>query len=231
MTAQQLTRRISQVLLVATLPTSADVYSVDDGSGESSLGMSINSDIVWLNQFTSVSGMEKITGLQIAFGANSSSDAPADGSPVLAAIWSDPNNDGNPADAQVLNSVAGVVANSHTDTFVSFPFSTPTTIPVGDNFFVGFQHIETGGLGNYAVARDTSSDAGVSWIFANTSGTPLDLNNLGTAELGGTFTSLGFAGNALIRAVASPVSAIPEPSSALPLLLCIATTMLARRRR
>ena len=175
--------------------------------------------------------MEKITGLQIAFGANSNSDPPADGSPVLAAIWSDPNNDGDPADAQLLNSVAGVVANSHTDTFVSFPFSTPTTIPVGDNFFVGFQHTETGGLGNYAVARDTSSDAGVSWLIASTGGTLLDLNDLGSAEFGGSFASFGFAGNALIRAVASPVAAIPEPSSALPLLFCITTTMLARRRR
>ncbi len=175
--------------------------------------------------------MEKITGLQIAFGANSNSDPPADGSPVLAAIWSDPNNDGDPADAQLLNSVAGVVANSHTDTFVSFPFSTPTTIPVGDNFFVGFQHTETVGSRNYAVARDTSSDAGVSWLFASTGGSLLDLNDLGSAEFGGSFTGFGLAGNALIRAVASPVAAIPEPSSALPLLFCITTTMLARRRR
>ena len=210
---------------------SAASYSLDDGTGESSLGLSGGSDIFWLNQFTVASGMEVITGASIAFGANVNSDGPSDGSPITVFLWSDPNGDGSPADALVLASKAGSISSSHTDTFIEFMFDTPTLLTVGDNFFVGFESDTiSSGAENYAVSRDEDSSFGRSWIIGGA--VAIDPNSLASSANFGTFDSFGFGGNALIRANATAdLSGVPEPVGVGVFGLCAAGFFVRKRRR
>ena len=208
--------RLTLILLSAVLVAWSAIgqpaanYAIDDGAGESSLGL-VNSDIVYLNQFDSLPGMDVITDIQIAFGANTNQDPPPNGSPVTVGIWSDPNNDGNPEDAILLQSVNGSIQNSHTDTFVSFPLPQPQLIPVGDSFFVGFRSVSAGP--NFPLARDKNTILNDrSWLAFSVLPNTLDVNDLDGVNTGDfdTFDGFGFPGVALIRAVGAP-SYQPKP--------------------
>ncbi|MFK5922124.1 MAG: autotransporter outer membrane beta-barrel domain-containing protein [Verrucomicrobiota bacterium] len=121
--------------------------------------------------------------------------------PITAYLWSDPNNDGNPLDAVVLQSVAGVSALEGTNTFINFSIA-PTMFAAGDFFFAGFQGLDfMGGL-------DQDSSAGQSWAFSNSSAALLDPNALGATLIGGVVDGFGFPGNWLIRADGVTVPAL-----------------------
>jgi PEP-CTERM motif len=218
-------------LAVAAMPARAGViYSVDDGTGESGLG-GFNEDIIHLNSFTSVAGGDSITAIQAAFGELSGT-GPANGTPVTALIWSDPNNDGNPADAVLLDSVAGVVAGQSTNFFVQFDLNSPVVIPVGDVFFVG---IRNNGRGTNASVfdtyRDTDSTSGQGWEVRSAGGGDIDVNNLGGSTIVKPEDIFTPGGNFMIRALGSDSAAVPEPSTAVLGLAGLIALGLWRARR
>lgn len=202
-------------------PTVAEAdYSVDDGSFEIAYGdPGGNLSIAFLNQFYATEAEQVITEIDILFGPNT------DGEPVTVYLWSDPNNDGNPNDASVLASLAGVVQ------FENTAFSTydipDVQLNVGDSFFVGAIFEAAGG----AVTVDTNSAfQGVSWAALDTMGS-LDPNNLNSgnfqlALLGGSGSPFQ-EGNLLVRARGT--ASIPEPAS-ISMLLCAGAIIVARRR-
>ena len=176
-----------------------DTYMIDDGSTEEAVGLIVGGDLIVLNEFAVIPGQETITQVKIAWGLPTSPDPTLDGLPYTVAIWSDPNGDGNPDDAQLLTTASGVVANQGTDTFITTDI-TPTTITTA-NFFVGF--VITHATGQYPAALDetdpTFSDR--SYVAGDTTpgnGNIMDLND---NELPvGTNESYGVIGNWLVRA-------------------------------
>ena len=70
------------------------VYQVDDGSASvNTAPIATGSQMLWGNVFTTQPGGELITEMQVAFGTITA------GRDVSLVLMSDPNGDGNPADA------------------------------------------------------------------------------------------------------------------------------------
>jgi hypothetical protein len=142
-----------------------NLYFYDDGTAEDAVGFGASSGngLAYANQFVSTTGANTITNIQVAFGVTSI----LNGLPVTAYIWSDPNQDGSPADAQVLASVAGVISGAvdtlpnNTPTYVNFDIPD-TTIPVGQKFFVGF--VIQNAPASYPCALDEGQPQHKSWI-------------------------------------------------------------------
>jgi hypothetical protein len=205
--------------------TEANEYQLDDGVAENSIGLTNGGSFAWLTKFTATPGNTLIRNIKVAFGT----PLTINGLPVTAYLWSDPNNDGSPADAQVLAQATGIITGGNASvpinnpTFVNFDIPD-TTRNVGQNFFIGVivQHL----AGQFPAAIDQTPPlpgAGVTWGAFNT--TPVDPNNLGGNNLTDFVTLTGLHGKWLIRADAG----VPEPS-------CLALVGLAglaglRRRR
>ncbi len=165
-------------------------YAWDDGSDETAIGLTEGGYVAWLNHFTVRSEAETITSIKLAWGSV------PDGTSTTVYLWSDPNADGNPADAQVLASVQTVSQKGDTSLFTVLDIPDTYVGPVGTSFFVGaiLQHDD----GEFPCALDTGASARQSWIAG--SGGPINPNNLGGADLLGRIDDFGFAGNWLIRA-------------------------------
>jgi len=142
--------RANHALFPTLLP--AEVYAIDDGSADISIGLSNGGDMISLNSFTVLPGAETITSVSIAWGSPSDPDPSLDGLPYLAVIWSDPDGDGDPADAHVLGTASGVISSQGTDTFVVTDLAR--TIP-GSTFFVGLMVNQV--VGQFPVGFDKAN--------------------------------------------------------------------------
>ncbi len=182
----------------------ASTYMIDDGTAEDSVGFgdgSSNSESLWFNQFDVVPGQTSIGTVSIVWGTPVSQDN-INGTQVTIAVWSDPNGDGNPSDAALLGSMPGTIQNAGTDTFVDYTFSTPVELPAGaTSFFVGDMTPANSGPQHFFQGIDQNSTLHrQSWISANGTGDPVDLQNPGNNDLIGLIDDFGLPGNWLIRA-------------------------------
>ncbi len=193
-------------------------YRVDDGRAETRVGIDSPTDpshaLAWLNQFVGEANKPTIAAIRVAFGTI------ANGTSVSVYIWSDPNQDGDPSDAGVLRSATGVVANSNSNAFNTYPITPPLDVSVGASFFVGaIINGYPGGNNPARLDKDGTDDppsvfvpSERSWIAGDASagGATVDPNNLAAAPVplrtvreafGGTPTG---DGNLLVRAVEAP---------------------------
>jgi hypothetical protein len=181
-------------------------YLWDDGSAEDSVGFGNgeeNFEALWFNQFNVVAGAESIASLEIAWGdpANPTPASQLNGLPVQLAIWSDPNNDGDPSDAFLLGSISGVIQDANTDTFVTYTFPTPVNIGgAGTSFFVGDMTPAFSPEELFMQALDNTQTHVHSWVAAMSDGSPVDFFDIGNNDFRGTIDSFGLPGNWLIRA-------------------------------
>lgn len=191
-----------------------DAYLLDDASGETSFG-SPTGHIGWINRFEVVHGYEVITEVLAAFGL-----IPA-GVPVKAYVWSDPDQDGSPADAKVLSSAAGFTANVNSDNFITIDIPNVFVGPAGTSFFVGL--ITTHAPFEFPARIDVTRPAMQSWYAAHFS--PLDPEDLAAASVLAPMHEFGaaFAGNWMVRA-----SAFPSPGAAT--VLAFGVALLGRHR-
>ena len=169
------------------------IYQHDDGTHEDSIGLTAGGYVAWLNHFVTVEDGATITEIHISYGMVSA------GTATTVILWSDPNQDGDPTDGQVLASVDSSVVDPDVDVFVVVDIPDTAVGEPGTHFFVGalIQHA----AGQYPCAIDQGPSAVQSWIAGDGS-VPLDPNNLGAAALPpGIIDGLGFPGNWLIRAV------------------------------
>ena len=175
----------------------AATYMIDDGTAEDSVGLTNGGQLTAVNMFQTIAGSNVINQILIAWGTPAFPDPTLNGLPYTASLYSDPNGDGNPADAVLLASAAGVISMSDTNTFLTTNIA-PTLVTTA-RFFVGFtiSHV----AGQFPAAFDETAPT-----FPNTSWV-----NVGPTISGGgaiPIEQAGLVGNWLIRA-----NAIPEPST------------------
>ena len=107
-------------------------YLLDDGSSEALVGASGGGGFIWFNQFTVVGGNEEIVRVDLAWGR-----VPV-GMETTIAIWTDPDDDGDPNDAVLVQTVGPVLVNApDTGQFTAIDIP-PTFVGYdGEVFFVG----------------------------------------------------------------------------------------------
>ncbi|HUT95813.1 MAG TPA: C1 family peptidase, partial [Thermoguttaceae bacterium] len=168
-------------------------YRHDDGFLEYGFGEP-GYHVAWMNHFTTEPDAEMITSIQIAWGIA------YDGRPTTVYLWSDPDGDGNPADARVLASANTVSYYSGSDFLVTVDIPDTYLGPAGTSFFVGALMATV--ANEYPGGLDVSSSASQSWYAEDPNG--LDPNDLASASLLGLLDDWGYPGNWLLRAQGSP---------------------------
>lgn len=168
------------------------LYVVDDGSSENEVGLIEGGDIAWLNRFTASNNGEVISAVAVSYGVV------PEGTMVEIYVWDDPNNDGNPADGQVIGFETSVVASPNSDEFIVVDIFDTFVGTAGTNFFAGVL-IRNTAAGDFPAAIDQTSDEGQSWLAAGSGG--VDVTNLGGSGLFGQPAQFGLAGNFLVRAI------------------------------
>jgi len=115
-------------------------------------------------------------------------------------IWSDPNQDGDPTDAQVLSSISLLVDPSQVDRWNRFDIPDVTVGSDGTSFFVGALMEDPDGF-VAPMDIDPPSASGTSWLVGWNS--PIDPNDLTSlaVEFGPIETLIPFPANWLIAAV------------------------------
>lgn len=179
-------------------------YMIDDGTAEDAVGFgngSQNFQSLWFNQFDVIPGQTTIASVSVAWGTPVFPDPQIDGTPTTVCVWSDPNGDGQPFDAQLLGSVQGTMQQQGTDTFITYNFNPPVTLPAGaTSFFVGDLTPMNNGPQHFYQGIDENSTKRQSWIAANSDGSNVDINNPGNNDFIGIIDDFGIPGNWLIRA-------------------------------
>ena len=178
------------------------VYQLDDGRSFGGYAPHPYRTATVLNQFTVSGGNRKITSVLMG------SERGKTGHPVTAGVWSDPNQDGLPDDAQLLGSITqGYNHPSLGDLeFLRFDLITPVDVgPAGTSFFVGLNWSS----GDFIFGEEGFADLKIDLhspredrTFQLVTDTPHDLNDLPGIALA--------EWEAFIRA-----EAVPEPSSIL----------------
>ena len=210
-------RKLAIAALALCVPQAFAVsYLWDDGTANGSIGLTAGGTIAWGNQFTTVAGGTTITSVQVSWHRNAANgNMSPNGTPITVHLWSDPNNDGNPADAVSLSSLASTVMNSDLPGFVNYDIPD-VVLGVGTNFFVGVAM--THAAGDFPASHDNElPHNGKSWISIGTFGAAGNTFNLNDLS--------GLEGDWLVRA-----EAVPEPATLAALGLGIAA-MVRRRRK
>jgi hypothetical protein len=129
----------SYVMTITVVPA-ADygVCQYDDGvsEGARTLCGSTTSEFIRVQRFGNPGDVTRVSSVSFTWGSPAdASPASPSGWPGTVAIWNDPNDDGNPSNAVLLQTVAFSVASSDTDTFQSVTLSP--AVVVSGAYFVG----------------------------------------------------------------------------------------------
>ena len=215
--------------LLSAATSRAVVYSNDGGVPAASLG---DDTAGWsaaaINHFTVVAGGQNITSVSVMFGANPTAppDNLAGGEPFTVAVWSDPNGDGNPNDAVLLGSAAGVITFFNDNvTFQSTPI-VPLGLSVGQSFFAGVYYESYPANVLPQAVSGSGGFPAEAWLAYNPAGT-LNLSSLGTSPVLGNFGAT--VGNPSIVPMVR-ANGVPEPG-AMSLTGLAALGLLGRRRQ
>ncbi|MFQ5806182.1 MAG: cohesin domain-containing protein [Phycisphaerae bacterium] len=169
-------------------------YQVDDGRHETLIGAAGGGDFIWLNQFTVQPGGEEIAALALTWGR-----VPV-GLPTTIAIWTDPDDDGDPTNAILVQTVGPVpVANPETDVFTVVPVPLTYVGEIGDVFFVGAHLTHEPGQNPAPLDQDSPSHER-SWLAIGDNLADLSANPTPPTLI----DRLGFPGNWLLRCQSPP---------------------------
>ena len=180
---------IVNVTLLAWVPPMD--YSYDDATSENSLGLTAGGSIGWLHWFDVIPGYNNISMIESTYGSCPPS------SNMIACIWNDPNDDGDPSDLGAPDSsIVGITANESTDNFNKYDI---IDYNVTSRFFIGVIITDMLPAGNYPAPLDQDTVyGGQAWIVGDTT-VPIDPNNLVGAELLNEMNSIGWPYYFLLR--------------------------------
>ena len=153
-------------------PANTLAYAYDDGSKESNLNfVGAVLELAWMHRYTVQPGGEWIAAIEIVWGDT------YPGMPAEVVLWTDPNEDGNPTDAQVIRTVDTLTMNVNTIIPIWNTVTIPPTYigPAGTSFFVGVHFDDI--YQSVPIALDVDDTDGQGWVAYAASGL-LDLNNL-----------------------------------------------------
>ena len=194
--------------LSAPASASALTYSHDDGGPELSVGPNIGDGYVALNAFTVTGDYDTVVSLDVWWESNIGVEM------ITAAVWSDPDQDGDPGDAVLLRSSALTTVPADSG-FQTIALTSPIDVgSAGDLFFVGVYYDSDPRVVTVGFDRDYAGPT-VSWSveYRDASADP---NDLADAE--------AQTGAFMIRA-----NAVPTPGAAA--LLGLVGLGATRRRR
>ncbi len=184
------------------------IYQVDDGSSEDAIGLTDGGDMMWMNAFEVVDGATTITSIASAWGASGQEGIP-EGRPAEFLIYEDPNDDGDPSDAVLLDRVEVTVESPHTDEFTEASIA-PTQVE--GVFFVAALYADQQGGPNaeFPAPQDQDTSEGASWIIGSTTPNSFDAEDLGANDVPpANVDDIGLPGNWLLRADAgAPIVAV-----------------------
>lgn len=139
-------------------------YAYDDGEPEMSYGFADGqTPIVWMNAFEVEPGYTTITAISVNWGPSTTGTG-------TVVLWSDPNQDGDPSDAQTIMTLPGVPIGAPAWTSVIVPVPPTSVGPAGTIFFVGAQASANG----WATFDTDGPFAGQSWFTSATNLNDLD---------------------------------------------------------
>jgi hypothetical protein len=167
------------------------LYTIDDGMPDGALGLGSVADLLWLNAFEAKEGATTITALASAFGPSQPT-----GSNVTFLLYEDPNDDGDPTDATLLESVSTTIEdNSGRDMQIE-------PIPPRQVEGVFFVAVLVPSTGSFPAIFDGSSSQRASWIASADPGTfdPSDLSGSNTQRTPSLIADGGFPANWVLRA-------------------------------
>ncbi|MCY2960023.1 MAG: hypothetical protein NTY35_07640 [Planctomycetota bacterium] len=163
----------------------------DDGSSETAGGLYLTAGgVLWMHAYGAPGTATTVRSVSTAFGSPAVSSAqPSNGTPCVVAVWDDPDDDGDPSNAVLVQTVSGVVLNSATDAFTTFTFPQPLVL--SGVYFVGAALPSANG--SLPAPVDSSScrppTLAVAWFAANVGGfiqlANLQLNSLPPAPVNG----------------------------------------------
>lgn len=181
------------VSLMLSPVRASTIYQIDDGIGDESIGVTTPGlSWTWMNSFNAVGGQDQITSVSIMWGQVS------DGLAALVKIWDDPNNDGNPNDRVLLNTLEVVISNANTDVFSLYDIADTL---VSGSFFVGVEMASDSNM--YPARIDfTLPHQQRSWVGTLDGQIAMNL-----------IDNYGYAGNWMIRANGAGTAPVPEPST------------------
>jgi len=128
------------------------------GTLEAKIGSSSGGGFIWLNQFVVQSEAEYVDTIEIAWGLVQ------EGTPTTLAIWTDPDDDGDPSNAELILTAGPVpVENPSTNIFTSVPVPRTYLGQAGEVFFVGAHTSHL--IGEFPAAIDiTPPSLEQSWV-------------------------------------------------------------------
>ncbi len=178
-------------------------YALDDGAGNFTIGPSqFDANMTWLNTFEAQPGFETIFEVFVSFGDISDNDGNTGPDGVTVAVLEDPNDDGDPADAVLVSTGAGVWTDEGPNTFLSFRLDSPATVE--GTFFVAVM-MDVIQRANPARMDPQGEGAGsLSWLFYNPEP---NLDDLGSSPFILRMSDSPFIGAWMIRAEGGCASA------------------------
>ncbi|MFG0252364.1 MAG: hypothetical protein ACF8NJ_05760 [Phycisphaerales bacterium JB038] len=189
-------------------PGPGNNYLFDDGTQENEIGLNHDGSLIWLNQFEVLPGQEIIDKVSVAYGPG------ADGKRAQVLIYDDPDNDGDPGDAVLLQRADTVIANGDTGIFDEVKILPTPVGSAGDSFFVGVVVQEADAF-TFPAALDEASDPGRSWVAGDGGVCEADIEDLNNNPLPPTLIGdVGFPGSWMLRAHGvseAPLGWVPLP--------------------
>ena len=158
-------------IVIDVNPPHATTGQFDDGAAESDIGAgAVGTGNLGLNRLGNVGDVTTLSGVSVCWGW-AGSTAHTSGTPAVVALWTDPNSDGNPTDAVLVESVNTTVQSANSDTFVTIPFTSPHT--VNGVYFIGYgyQRTSTTAPINYPLTIDCTVctiQPDTAWTVLNT---------------------------------------------------------------
>jgi hypothetical protein len=180
----------------------------DDGTTENALGLTAGGGMAWITRFGDVGGSYTVSSVRTAY--ETPPGGTISGGTVTVAVWDDPNDDGNAADAVLLGTATAPIDTMAigTDTFQTVLLTTP--INTSGVFYAGASVVMS--AGEYPAPMDTSPigpcEQPRSWIVGSGAGA-VNLMNLTAASNNvplATPASYGFPCEWLLRIDCGPDS-------------------------